>query len=148
MRLPHLALPALAITGAGAVLARPTGETETVTTADARNLMAGGDVLICHAIFAGQRLHAHLTKPLFDVLELFAFVKPGEPCLPSSLGLARALHLDEPHTPEEAARVLHSATSALFDAAAELPPVPQQRALRGVRCTGSAELRDLPQRRR
>ena len=40
---------------------------------------------------------------LFDVLELFAFVRPGMPFVPSALGLARALGLALPHTPEESA---------------------------------------------
>jgi ATP-dependent DNA helicase DinG len=128
LHLPHLDLPALALTGAGGVLARSTGETETVTTDDARHLLAGGDVLICHAIFASQRLQARLAKPLFDVLELFAFVKPGEPCLPSPLGLARALRLRTPHTAEDMARILHKATAALFDALAGLSPDDKERA--------------------
>ena len=116
MRLPHLDLPALSLTGGGAVLARPSGETRAVLIPEARTLIAGGDVLICHAAFTAQRLNARLVKPLFDLLELFAFVKPNTPCLPSALGLARALHLDEPHAPEDAARVLHKCASVLLDA--------------------------------
>ena len=128
LRLPHLDLPALALTGGGAVLARASGETRELSTAEARNLVASGDLLICHAMFAGQRLNARLLKPLFDLLELFAFVRPGEPCLPSPLGLARALRFAEPHTPEESARTLHRAASALFDVLLGLPPPEKARA--------------------
>jgi ATP-dependent DNA helicase DinG len=128
LRLPHLDLPALALTGGGGALALPSGETRAVGAAEARTLIAGGDVLICHAAFACQRLNARLVKPLFDLLELFAFVKPGEPCLPSSLGLARALNLAEPHNSEDAARSLHQAAGALFDALTGLPPDEKERA--------------------
>jgi ATP-dependent DNA helicase DinG len=128
LRLPYLDLPALALTGGGGMLARPSGEAQALTTAEARNLIASGDVLICHAMFASQRLNARLVKPLFDLLELFAFVKPGEPCLPSSLGLARALNLVEPHTPEDSARILHKSAGALFDALAGFPPDEKERA--------------------
>ena len=128
MRLPHLDLPALALTGGGGMLALASGETRALTTAEARNLIASGDVLICHAMFAAQRLNARLIKPLFDLLELFAFVKPGEPCLPSSLGLARALNLAEPHTPEDTARILHKSAGALFDALAGFASEEKERA--------------------
>jgi ATP-dependent DNA helicase DinG len=128
LRLPHLDLPALALTGGGAVLAQPSGETRVLSTAEARNLVAGGDVLVCHAMFAGQRLRARLLKPLFDLLELFAFARPGEPCLPSPLGLARALGLNEPHTAEESARTLHRSAAALFDMLAALSPEEKERA--------------------
>jgi ATP-dependent DNA helicase DinG len=121
-------LPALALTGGSAVLAWPSGETRTLSPAEARDLLAGGDVLVCHAMFAGQRLNLRPAKPPFDVLELFAFVRPGEPCLPSALGLARALHLSEPHSADECARMLHRAASALFETLAALSPVDKDRA--------------------
>src|SRR5262249_42847872 len=113
--------PALALTGSGAVLARTSGEAQTVSAADSRNALAGGDVLVCHAPFVAQRLNVRLSKPVFDVLELFAFVRPGEPCLPSPLGLARALRLPEPHSPEDLARSLHRSAATLMDALLALP---------------------------
>ena len=114
-------LPALALTGGGAVLAKPSGETRGLSTAEARSLLATGDMLVCHAMFASQRLGARLLKPLFDVLELFAFVRPGVPCLPSPLGLASALNLAAPHNADESARTLHRSTAALLDMLAILP---------------------------
>ena len=56
----------------------------------------GGDVLVAHALFVAGRLKAAPGRPLFDVLELFAFVRPAQPCVPSPLGLARALGLPAP----------------------------------------------------
>jgi ATP-dependent DNA helicase DinG len=100
-------VPALALTGGGAVLAQPSGDVRTVSIAEARNLISNGDVLTCHAMFVAQRLGARPAKPIFDVLELFAFARPGVPCLPSPLGLARALRL-----PNRAARKRQHARSA------------------------------------
>jgi ATP-dependent DNA helicase DinG len=86
-----LDLPALALTNDGAIMALPSGETRALSASEARDVLARGDVLTCHALFVAQRLSARLAKPVLDVLELFAFVRPGEPSLPSPLGLARAL---------------------------------------------------------
>ena len=58
MRLPHLELPALAITGGGAWLAAPSGDVRQVTEREARDLIAGGDVLVCHALFVASRFGA------------------------------------------------------------------------------------------
>ena len=128
LRLPHMEWPALALSGAGPVLARPSGEAQIVSAAEARAGLASGDVLVCHAVFTAQRLNVRATKPLFDVLELFAFVRPGEPCLPSPLGLARALGLQEPASPEDYARLLHKAAVALMDHLLVLPTDEKNRA--------------------
>lgn len=128
MRPPQLDRPALGLAGAAAVLADPSGETRELAAAEARNLLASGNVLVCHAAFLAQRLGARLVQPVFDVLELFAFVKPGDSCLPSPLGLARALNLGTPRTPGESARSLHRAAAALFDALSALPPDEKERA--------------------
>jgi ATP-dependent DNA helicase DinG len=109
-------------------MALPSGETRALSASEARDVLARGDVLTCHALFIAQRLSARLAKPVFDVLELFAFVRPGEPCLPSPLGLARALTLKEPCTPEESAHVLHEAAAALFDRLVGLPSDQKERA--------------------
>ncbi len=111
-----LKLPALAIAGGAAILSNSGGETRTLTPGEARELFASGEVLVCHALFVAARLQAKPLRPLYDVLELFHFVRAGFPCLPSPLGLARALQLPEPATPEESARVLHHAARLLLDA--------------------------------
>src|SRR5258706_6228315 len=128
LRLPQLELPALALTGGGAVIALPSGETRTLSAAAARDVLSSGDILTCHAFFVAQRLSTRLVKPVFDVLELFAFARPAEPCLPSPLGLARALKLKEPSTPEESARRLHEAAASLFEGLLALPPPEKERA--------------------
>jgi ATP-dependent DNA helicase DinG len=128
MRLPHHVVPALAIAGGRAVLAAPNGEAQTLTNDAARAALADGDVLVCHALFAASHLGARPMRALFDVLELFAFARPAAPCLPSPLGLARALDLPEPRTTEECARTLHRATATLLDGLLALDHLMKERA--------------------
>jgi ATP-dependent DNA helicase DinG len=99
----------------GAAIARAHGESERITLRDARALFEGGEVLVAHAAFVAGRLGTRANVMLFDVLELFAFVRPGMPFVPSALGLARALGLELPHTPEQSAAALHAIARALLD---------------------------------
>ncbi len=69
---------------------------------------------MAHAAFVAGRLKVAPSKPLFDVLELFAFVRPGVPCVPSPLGLARALGLAPPASLREQAPVLRATVEALL----------------------------------
>ena len=128
MRFPHLELPALAIGGSGAALAMPSAESRSLSAAEARNILAGGEVLVCHAVYVAARLNARPSRALFDVLELFSFVRPNQPCLPSPLGLARALRLEEPKTAEDCARSLHRASALLLDGLLRLSPDEKERA--------------------
>jgi ATP-dependent DNA helicase DinG len=105
----------------GAAIARSNGEAERTGLHDARPLFEGGDVLVAHSAFVAGRLGVRGHAPLFDVLELFAFVRPGLPFVPSALGLARALGLDAPHTPEESARALHAIAARLLEEVAGWP---------------------------
>jgi len=105
----------------GAAIARGDGVAERVDLRDARALFEEGDVLVAHAAFVAGRLGARAEAMLFDVLELFAFVRPGLPFVPSALGLARALGLEPPHTPEESARALHAIAAALLAEVARWP---------------------------
>src|SRR5471030_1307997 len=99
----------------GAAIAHAGGETERVDLRDARPLFESGDVLVAHAGFVAGRLGTRADVLLFDVLELFAFVRPGLPLVPSALGLARALGLATPHTPEQSAQTLHTIARTLLD---------------------------------
>ncbi|HEY2069049.1 MAG TPA: ATP-dependent DNA helicase [Rhizomicrobium sp.] len=87
----------------------------------ARALFRSGDVLVAHAAFVAGRLKAAPARPLFDVLELFAFVRPAQPCVPSALGLARMLGLGMPETAEESAVALREAAAALIEELRDKP---------------------------
>jgi ATP-dependent DNA helicase DinG len=104
-----------------AIHRRANNESERIELRDARALFEGGDVLVAHAAFVAGRLGTRATVMLFDVLELFAFVRPGMPFVPSALGLARALGLSLPHTPEESAAALPAIARALLAEVAGWP---------------------------
>ncbi len=105
----------------GAAIARVDGEAERIDLRDARALYEAGDVLVAHAAFVAGRLGTRAQVMLFDVLELFAFVRPGMPFVPSALGLARALGLSLPYTPEQSAQSLHAIARALLEEVAGWP---------------------------
>src|SRR5215468_9884123 len=96
-------LPALVPAPGGAVVCDDDGTCRRAGLDEARRLFRSGDVLIAHAAFVSGRLKTPPAAALYDVLELFAFVRPGAPCIPSAVGLARALALPPPHGPEESA---------------------------------------------
>ncbi|MBV9331268.1 MAG: ATP-dependent DNA helicase, partial [Alphaproteobacteria bacterium] len=88
---------------------------------EARRIFRSGDVLVAHTAFVSGRLRTPPAAPLFDVMELFAFARPAEPCVPSALGLARALGLAWPATPEDSARTLIAAAALLIEELAQRP---------------------------
>ena len=135
--LATMRLPALAIAGGAAIVAGADGAARTLGASEARELFASGEVLVCHALFVAARLQAKPLRPLYDVLELFHFVRPGLPCLPSPLGLARALQLPEPASPHDSAHVLHQAARILLDELTTLSPEGKDAA----RMTGAAMAR-------
>ena len=108
-------LPALVPAPGGAVVCDGDGECRRVALDEAKRLFRGGNVLVAHAAFVSGRLKAPPAAALYDVLELFAFMRPGMPCIPSALGLARALGLSIPHSAEEQAAALREAAIALID---------------------------------
>ncbi|GAA0586367.1 helicase C-terminal domain-containing protein [Rhizomicrobium electricum] len=87
-----LALPALVPAGTGAVVdGGDHGRLRPIGAAEAAALLADGNVLVANAAFVAGRLKAAPSRLCYDVLELFAFVRPGTPCVPSALGIAQVL---------------------------------------------------------
>ena len=121
---PALATPP----GAGAVC---DGEgARKVGRGAAEGVFTGGPVLVAHASLTARRLG--LSPPprspeMMDVLELYAFVRPAQFCAPSPTGLALALGLAEPRTPEEQAASLREAAVLLLRELAQ-PSYPEREA--------------------
>src|SRR6185312_10389759 len=115
-------LTALVPAPPGAAARDGEGHCRRVALKDAREIFQSGTALVAHAAFVAGRLKAPAAKPLYDVLELFAFVRPGQPFVPSALGLARMLGLEAPQTPEDAAAALFTIARRLLDEIAALPP--------------------------
>jgi ATP-dependent DNA helicase DinG len=121
MALPLTSLTALVPALPGGVTARDGESPAQVTLAQAQTLFQAGNVLVAHGAFVAGRLGTQITQPLFDVLELFAFVRPGLPFVPSALGLARALGLGHPRTPEDSAAALLTIARELLKEVAHRP---------------------------
>ena len=115
-------LTALVPAPPGAAICDGSGECRRANRDEARTIFQSGKVLVAHAAFVAGRLKVQAQKPLYDVLELFAFLKPGRPFVPSALGLARALSLDVPQTPDQSASALFDVARCLLNEARDLPP--------------------------
>lgn len=74
------------------ILLSADGEVEDHSLADLRILVRDKACLVCNTPLTLRRLGLKSLKA-FDVLELFAFIRPAHFCLPLPLGLARALNL-------------------------------------------------------
>ena len=95
-------VPALAVAPGSAALVTPEGEFETWPEDRARSRYNRQRFLVCHSVFSGRRMGVKNKIPLnwhFDVLELFAFVRPASFCLPTPHGLARILSLPGSEAP-------------------------------------------------
>ncbi len=106
-------LPALGPSARGAAVYD--GGLKMLSRADGAALLRSGEVLVAHAGFVAGRLNSEIARPVFDLLELFAFVRPCQPCVPSALGIARALGIAVPENPDAVVATLHSAAEQLLN---------------------------------
>jgi len=108
---------------------------------EARRLARGGPVLVAHAGLTARRLDLPApvrSRDVFDALELFAFVRPARFCAPSAAGLALALGMPEPKTPEAQAESLKLACGLLLFELAETPWPNREEALALAETLGRA----------
>lgn len=76
--------------------------------------------LLCHGPATARRIGIE-PFPCFDILELFAFVRPAEFCVPTPRGLAEALDMAQPDDlADQAMSIRNAATSLLREAAERL----------------------------
>ena len=118
--------------GAGARAASPE---------EARALFEAGPVLLAHAAMTARRLGLHApprSARLFDVLELFAFVRPARFCAPSAVGLARAAGLAEPSDAPSQAVALRAVAGLLLVELAASPTPSREEALALAETLGRA----------
>lgn len=118
--------PILSATTGGALWLNEEGEIELLDKASLeRRLKKAPCPYVCHAKATARRLG---VRPFvaYDVLELFAFVRPGVFCLPTAAGLAQALELPLPSSHEDAAMILPRAAATLLQELAD-HPTPQGR---------------------
>ncbi len=120
-----LTLPAVpvVVAGAGAVtLLTPDGEIHTLSPGQAKSRLAEmPPPMLCHAPSVGRRIGAG-TLRAYDLLELYAFVRPARFCVPTPRGLATALELEIPDDPVDQASSLLAAAARLLDELAGCAP--------------------------
>ena len=85
--------------------------------APAKTLFERGPVLVVHASLTARRLGLNpppRAPSYFDVLELYAFVRPARFCAPSAAGLALALGQAEPRSLDDQALALRDGAASLL----------------------------------
>ncbi|MGN6423777.1 MAG: ATP-dependent DNA helicase [Asticcacaulis sp.] len=88
-----------------------------VSVNELRELWGREALIVANAALIRTRLFSnrpHREARPFDVLELFAFVRPAQFCAPSAAGLALACGFAEPETPQDAARALFDVIESLL----------------------------------
>jgi ATP-dependent DNA helicase DinG len=105
--------PALAVGLTEAIWLTPDGEIATLGLAEAAKRARAEPPLLCHGRAMARRLGVSPFAAL-DVLELFAFVRPAQFCLPTPRGLAAALGLARPQGLADEALALVGASRALL----------------------------------
>jgi ATP-dependent DNA helicase DinG len=112
MHLPDA--PALVVGVWEASWVASSGEAETLARETAAMRIRQGDApIVCHARAVARRLGLP-AMAAFDVLELFAFVRPARFCVPTPRGLAAALLLPLPQGHDDEAVALFAVTRALL----------------------------------
>ena len=122
VRLP--AAPALVAGARRVAWVSADGEAESLDSKTAADRLATAPPIVCHARATARRLGSG-PFAAYDVLELFAFVRPAQFCLPTPRGLAAALGLRLPETLEDEATTLFTvAHGLLVELAAAPSPAP------------------------
>lgn len=116
----RLDIPALATGFRRAAIVRADGELCEPSPEEALGAASITPHLVAHTNLTLHRLgrsHREGKSAHFDVLDLFAFVRPAQPIAPSIGALARALGHDTPRTLADQATYLHIATAQLLNEA-------------------------------
>jgi ATP-dependent DNA helicase DinG len=106
--------PALAARAGRAAWCAPDGALATMDAAQAADRLTRTAPLVVHLRATARRLGVE-PFPAFDLLELFAFVRPAQFCLPTPAGMALALGLPAPHGLEAEAACLPGIAAGLLD---------------------------------
>lgn len=112
--------PALAVGARQAALVLPDGEVVTLPVDEAARKARATPPILCHARAVAAKLGARRFAAL-DVLELFAFARPAQFCLPTPRGVAAALGLPAPADLEDEAESLLLAARRLLEELAARP---------------------------
>ena len=120
LRLPET--PILVAGFTGAIWLSLDGEIEELSRKEvAQKVRQGAKPILCHGPVTAGRLGVDLFEA-FDVLELFAFVCPGDFTIPTPKGLADALDLPAPKSVTEEASSLRQVVLELLSRLGQVSP--------------------------
>lgn len=119
LRLP--AAPYLVVGHKQAVWHDPSGEVLELTHRDAAERARQESPILCHARATARRLGSD-PFPAFDLLELYAFVRPASFVAPTPRGLADHFGFPEPRSLDQSADVLRQVTVSLLSEMAARGP--------------------------
>ncbi len=108
---------ALTVSTTRAIALTSDGEVRELSKSEAEHVLKLRSVIVCHHILTARRLELPPQphrRDLYDILELFAFVRPAAFCVPTPAGVAAALDLPSPNGLEGAAETLLTATNVLI----------------------------------
>jgi len=107
-------IPALCLNAKSAYILTGDGELQTMSHAKAASLIHKKPVLVCHAPYIRGRLGRNAEFFAFDLLELYAFVHPGQFATPTINGLCKAVGLGQPQSFEDAPMAMVDIARALL----------------------------------
>ncbi|TNE61510.1 MAG: ATP-dependent DNA helicase [Alphaproteobacteria bacterium] len=109
------AIPAAVVGVRGATILSADGEFETLDLDSAAERLSRFPHLMVNRVLAARRLSLPPGLMSYDLLELYAFVRPARYCLPTITGLVRALQIDAPlGTDEDKCLALQAAAARLM----------------------------------
>ncbi len=107
-------MPALVIGPHHGTILTPDGEVAEYAIKDLKKIVRDQAFLICNHGMTSRRLD-NIAFRSFDILELFAFIRPTEFCLPLPFGLAKGLNISHAgDRPEQDALIILQAAQKLF----------------------------------
>ncbi len=106
-------IPALCVNARQASILTTDGEVRVLDHVAAAQLIHKQPVLVCHAPYTCKTLNTEDING-FDLLELFAFVHPAKFCVPTPVGLSKALGITVPKSFDEYPYALMEAARALL----------------------------------
>lgn len=125
-------LPVVFPTARHVVILDAEGVIDTLSPRDAQDRLNGSPALFCHRRWTATRLGMDISGlgalEGIDALELFAFVRPAQFCLPTPTGLGRALGLDTARDEDSQAMLIPKACLILLEELAELTEAARQQA--------------------
>ncbi|MDP9195755.1 MAG: ATP-dependent DNA helicase, partial [Pseudomonadota bacterium] len=141
---PRLSVPVLVAGRQQCAWLSADGEVESLSPAQTRARLDTATPIVCHTYLTARRLEIQSSASFdaLDILELFAFVHPARFCVPTPAGLARALDLPKPMTPEDEALALHQALQSLLQTLAAIPE-PQAKSLAALAAAMDARTENI-----